>query len=154
RGKQIVEALLRFVRRSPPEERGPVDMNAICGEAVALVRTQTKGRKVALSAEHPREQTWAFGNANQLSQVCVNLLQNAVQAGGARASVVTPGRPGAYQVVLAVKDAGRAPLAEVRARIFEPFFTTKAEGTGLGLSIVHRIVEEHGGSIRFDSEPG
>jgi signal transduction histidine kinase len=154
RGKQIVEALLRFVRRSTPEDRGLVDLNSICDDAAALVRPQAKGRSATLSVEHPREQTWAFGNANLLSQVCVNLLQNAIHAVGARGNVLLACAAAGDQVALSVKDDGPGIPADVRPRIFEPFFTTSAEGTGLGLSIVHRIVEHHGGAIRVDSEAG
>ena len=57
-------------------------------------------------------------------------------------------------VVLAVSDSGRGIEAEHLERIFDPFFTTKEEGTGLGLPICKQIVEQHGGTIRIESEPG
>ena len=156
RGKQIVEALLRFVRRTPEGQRAPVDLNFVCEEAAALMRPQIKGLQVTLTVEHPREQTWIEGNANQLSQVLINLLQNAVHAVGTKGNIVLSCGPAGEKVALAVRDDGAGIDPEVRARIFEPFFTTKPEGvgTGLGLSIVHGIVEAHGGAISVESEPG
>jgi two-component system NtrC family sensor kinase len=96
----------------------------------------------------------ALGNANQIQQVVVNLVVNAMQAvsGEARIAVATgPGAPG--RVVVTVTDNGPGIPPDVAERIFEPFFTTKPEGqgTGLGLSICYRIAEEHGGTIRFEN---
>ena len=158
RGKMIVEALLRFVRKTPESQRAPVDLNLVVDEAAALMRPQIKGLQVTLDVEHPREQTWIDGNANQLAQVCINLLQNAVHAVGLKGRIVIACgvSVSGEHVFLSVEDDGPGIAPDVRAHLFEPFFTTKAEGvgTGLGLSIVHRIVEEHGGGIQIDSEPG
>ncbi len=156
RCKYIVETLLRFVRRPRQDERGPVDVNQICEEAASLIRPQIKGLQVELSVEHPREQTWVEGNGNHLAQVLINLLQNAVHAVGTQGKIRLACVPvnGAVQVL--VGDDGPGMTPDIRARIFEPFFTTKPEGvgTGLGLSITHRIIEEHGGSIAVETEPG
>jgi two-component system, NtrC family, sensor kinase len=98
----------------------------------------------------------ALGNANQLQQIAVNLIVNAVQAMGTRGQLtlaVGPSGPG--RVRLAVQDTGPGVRPEIAKRIFEPFFTTKPEGqgTGLGLSICYQIAEEHGGTIRVEPAP-
>jgi two-component system NtrC family sensor kinase len=156
RCKHIVETLLRFVRRSESDEKQPADLNYIVDEAGALMKPQIKGLDVQLTVEHPKEQTWVEGNANQLAQVAINLLQNAVHAVGLKGKIRLFAGPRGEHMVMSVSDDGPGIPPEVRPRIFEPFFTTKAEGvgTGLGLSIVHRIVEDHGGAIVVESEPG
>jgi hypothetical protein len=60
----------------------------------------------------------------------------------------------AHGLRLTVEDNGRGILPEVLPRVFDPFYSTKTRGTGLGLALVHRIVEEHGGTVSVDSEPG
>jgi signal transduction histidine kinase len=106
----------------------------------------------------------------QLHQLLWNLILNSVQAmpdgGEVRvvAAVLEPVAPQASgdmgrnaenkeaSVEICVRDTGEGISAEVLERIFDPFFTTKPEGSGLGLATVHRIVEEHGGSLKLESE--
>lgn len=85
-----------------------------------------------------------------------NLLSNALQAVGQAGRVVMRCRRVGDAVEVEVEDDGHGIDPSVAERVFEPFFTTKAhgEGTGLGLDIAKRIAESHGGSIRFESEPG
>jgi signal transduction histidine kinase len=96
------------------------------------------------------------GNAQQLQQVFLNLVVNAVQAIGPQGSVrLVTGRDGA-DVHVRVEDDGCGMAADVQERIFDPFFTTKpvGQGTGLGLSISYQIVRDHGGDLSVESAPG
>jgi signal transduction histidine kinase len=99
-----------------------------------------------------------WGNAQQLQQVLVNLVMNAAHAmeRTERRVLRLVTRSDDGRVVLTVQDTGEGMTPETRARLFTPFFTTKApgQGTGLGLSVTRRIVEEHGGEIGVDTEPG
>ena len=97
----------------------------------------------------------------QLKQVLINLVRNAVEAGGPGSTVVLRARTGQARlrgipmavVVLEVVDRGAGIPAEARERLFDPFFTTKEDGTGLGLSIAARIVEKHGGALEYQTDP-
>src|SRR5207237_4329645 len=100
-------------------------------------------------------------DGHQPHQLLVNIVANAHQAmrgsGSPRRLTITTGRDRTgQQVRLAIADTGPGIPAAIRAKIFEPFFTTKppGEGTGLGLSLCRGIVEEHGGTIGVESEPG
>ncbi len=152
RAKRIVESLLRFSRRPQSEEKGPVDLEKVADDALFLVRPQMKdGNVEVVRAFHPP--AIALGNSNQLQQIAVNLLVNAIQAvAGAGRITVAVGPGGAGRVRLSVTDTGPGVRPEHAKRIFEPFFTTKPEGqgTGLGLSICYQIAEEHGGTIKLE----
>lgn len=93
---------------------------------------------------------------SQINQVLLNLLTNAAQAMERQGKILIRSWAENNLVYLSLQDNGRGMPKDVQQRIFDPFFTTKAvgEGTGLGLSISYKIIQEHGGSIRFVSEPG
>jgi two-component system NtrC family sensor kinase len=151
RAKKIVESLLRFSRRPQGEEKGPVELERVAEEALLLVRAKLKDGNVEVVRAYERPAT-ALGNANQLQQIAVNLLVNAIQAvaGNGKVTVAVGPAPGG-RVRLSVADTGPGVRPEHAKRIFEPFFTTKPEGqgTGLGLSICYQIAEEHGGTIKL-----
>jgi two-component system NtrC family sensor kinase len=154
RAKRIVESLLRFSRRPREEERGPVDLARVADDALFLLQSQLKDGRFEIERRY--EPAIALGNANQLQQIFVNLIVNALQAmggSGKLALAVGPAAPG--RVRLSVSDTGPGVRPEIAKRIFEPFFTTKPEGqgTGLGLSICYQIAEEHGGAVRVEPAP-
>jgi two-component system NtrC family sensor kinase len=154
RAKRIVESLLRFSRRPRGEEKGPVDLAQVADDALFLLRPQMKDGSLEVVRDY--RPVTATGNANQLQQIFVNLVVNAIQAmgGTGRLTVaVGPAAPG--RVRASVADSGPGVRPEIAKRIFEPFFTTKPEGkgTGLGLSICYQIAEDHGGSIRVEPGP-
>ncbi len=153
RAKRIVESLLHF-SRLPREEKGPVDLAGVVEAALFLLQSQLKSGRVEVVREY--RPAMATANANQVQQIVVNLLVNAIQAmeGEGRVVVSTgPARTG--HVRLQIADTGPGIKPEVASRIFEPFFTTKPEGqgTGLGLPVCYQIAEEHGGSIRLEQAP-
>ncbi len=90
------------------------------------------------------------GDASQLRQVFVNLLQNAREAGGPLGTVRLDAAAGSAQVEVGVSDDGPGVDASVRARLFEPLVTTRQKGIGLGLALVKRIVERHGGTVAYE----
>ncbi len=150
---RIVHGISHFARPRHQEwERW--EINGVVGEALELLRVDRRAKRIEfrerLAVPSPRVR----GVRDQIVQVCLNLLLNAVEASpdGAVVEIETAQRNG--DVVLAVEDQGNGVTPEVRAHLFEPFFTTKAEGTGLGLSISYAMVHAHDGRIEVSSDPG
>ena len=132
----------------------------IVNSALRLLSNQWQD-KVTIEKEIPERQTiWA--NRNQLTQVLVNLLQNALYAlekkrfFDSAATIWIRGIEENGESLIIVRDNGEGIRPENIYKIFDPFFTTKdvGEGMGLGLSICYRIVKHHGGRIHVQSEPG
>jgi signal transduction histidine kinase len=96
------------------------------------------------------------GRKNQLDQVWMNLIDNALQSMGENGQLGIVVRRAGGRALVEIIDSGPGIPGEIREKLFQPFFTTKIEGqgTGLGLSITRRIVEEHGGTVSFASVPG
>ncbi|MBL8324068.1 MAG: PAS domain-containing protein [Rubrivivax sp.] len=160
RTADIVAGLKRFSAMDR-EEREPVEIHTIVERAIHWVR---KGTAPAFEVHYrPGPACWVRGNAGQLLQVFMNLVQNAYDA-AALPSAAQPGPPGLWieeqaqpgQVCLVFRDNGPGIAEENLSRVFDPFFTTKAvgKGTGLGLSISYGIVERHGGSLAARNAAG
>jgi two-component system sensor histidine kinase PilS (NtrC family) len=149
----------------------PVALEGLIAEVVELARTAA-GSAIALSTE-VEPGLRALADPERLRQVLWNLLLNGVEAmpDGGRLHVRARRRPEAppqevdsagrmdreakgAEVEMAVMDQGTGVAAGIAERVFDPFFTTKSGGSGLGLPTVHRIVEEHGGSIRMERSSG
>ena len=150
----IIRQLLDFARR--PRSQFQVQSLEPIVEAVVQMLTPTaRTAGVELIIEKSDSVPGARVDRNQLEQVVLNLVMNAIQAmpdgGRVRLGLETASEA----VTLLVADDGLGMDASQQEQIFEPFFTTKAagEGTGLGLSIVKGIVEEHGGRISVQSAP-
>lgn len=162
RTRQIVRTLLDFARASDPV-LAPADLNALIEEAVMLVCTRSVMVQISLEKDLSSMPPIML-DINQIKQVLVNLLNNAVQAmpdGGhlTLASRLTEREiEGVYRQMAAVyvSDSGVGIPPEDLDRIFDPFFTTKevGQGTGLGLSVSYSIVEKHNGRIEVESMPG
>ena len=169
RAAALVTQLLAFSRRQPRRPR-VVDLNAVVSATQRLL-SRLIGEHVELVFELYAGPLPIYADPAQLEQVLINLSTNARDAmsRGGRLTIETelvhiaPGEsplaptfaPGAYGV-LRVRDTGVGMDAETRRMIFDPFFTTKAvgQGTGLGLATVHGIVEQSGGHVLVESEPG
>jgi len=159
RAGRIVKNLLLFARETKPE-RQPVDLNEVVERTLALRSYELKVENITVELELDPNLPPTLADATQMQQVVLNLLVNAEQAiqqgrGQGHMRVRTQ-RISAQRLALEVADDGPGIPPEVASRIFDPFFTTKpiGLGTGLGLSIVYGIVQEHGGEISVDSQPG
>jgi signal transduction histidine kinase len=94
------------------------------------------------------------GDPEALQEVFVNLIQNALDAMSGKGELTLRTYKEDGHVVAEVSDTGKGVPEEIREKIFDPFYSTRHEGVGLGLSIVYRIVREHGGSIKVESQVG
>jgi signal transduction histidine kinase len=132
----------------------PADVAACVEEALSILQydRDVSARKLVRDV---RPGPLARLHRGKFAQVVINLVRNAAQATspGEPISVALSERDG--RVVLMVSDAGVGMAPDVVARLGEPFFTTRGDrGTGLGVGISRRIVEEHGGTLAFESTPG
>jgi len=159
RCKRIVDTLLDF-SRPKPSEKAPVDVNAVVQQTLFLLKHHPRFKQVAVATDlDPEIGLDVRGNVEQLVQVFMSLLINAMDAMGERGTVTIRTRRGrslGAAVIAEVIDEGHGISRSEVTKIFEPFYTTKTpgRGTGLGLSIVYSIVAEHGGRIEVDSAPG
>jgi signal transduction histidine kinase len=153
----IIQNLLKFARQEKVDY-GPVDLNQVATDAMAIVEHQLEMNKVKLIPELTDNLPIISGNANQIQQVLINLMINAQQAMDGRSGEVNVATVagGNGHIQIKVRDNGPGMPEDVRAKIFEPFFTTKpvGKGTGLGLSVSYGIIKEHKGEIEVDSAPG
>ena len=156
---RIVRTFLNMAR-SRPALRSEVSLNDLARSTAELLAYSYRTHDVELRLELDPALPNVSADADQLTQVLLNLMVNAQQAlqhvrGERRVTLRTGldhGGPGPDMAWLRVSDSGPGIAADVAARIFEPFFTTKAEGmgTGLGLSVSASLVREHGGSLTLE----
>ena len=140
------------------------NLHQLLDASLELVAEQIQAKRAPVERLYTPEPLEGELDADQLRQVFVNLLANALDAGEENSPVsittaLVPQRPGgngagAPHARVTIADRGRGMDAKTRARIFEPFYTTKKRGTGLGLAIVTKIVEQHGGTIAVESTAG
>jgi signal transduction histidine kinase/CheY-like chemotaxis protein len=164
---KIIQSLLLFSRQRKPERR-PVDLGDVVRQILTLRETQLVVSGIRVETDFAVDVARAEGDSHQLQQVVLNLILNAEQAilgsgvGGRRTGdhirITTSARRlgDATWVIMQVADNGPGIAPAVLPRVFEPFFTTKkvGDGAGLGLSVSYGIVEQHGGRLSVESEPG
>jgi signal transduction histidine kinase len=146
-----------------------VDLTELLDESLELVADKIGEKRAPVERRLADEPLRGHWDADQLRQVFVNLLANALDASPAESPLVVKTERAALAIGdrhnggggkptpaarVQIEDRGSGMDDQTRARIFEPFFTTKKKGTGLGLAIAKQIVEQHGGTIRADSTPG
>jgi two-component system sensor histidine kinase HydH len=165
---RVVGSVLDYARPSKGDA-GAVDVNAVVKRTLTVLasdRTEECELRTDLTESLPPVRA----DAEQLRQVLINLIRNAVQAMGGQGTVQVitrrrserptsalgrdPAAPGVDWIEIAVRDEGPGIAPQVQKNLFVPFFTTKDRGTGLGLAISQRVVEEMGGRIEVVSRPG
>ncbi len=150
---QILTRFLKAVRPVRPQLES-VDMRAPIRETLDFLRHEIKDRSVQIDLtldEHPPP---VKGDPNQIRQAFFNLVKNAVDAmpDGGRLEIRLEHTD--RFVTVSFRDSGTGIPADEMSRIFDPYYTTKTDGSGLGMMIVQRIIQDHGGEIEVESEPG
>ena len=170
RAKELVNQILTFSRHEE-HELVPVDIKTILYDTLKLLRASLP-TTIEIRRHIAAEKRTILADPTQIHQVIMNICTNARHAmreqggvlevrleeasGNTEFSIDFPSlRPEDY-LMLSIRDSGHGMPAAMIERIFDPYFTTKekGEGTGLGLAIVHSVVQNHGGHIRVQSEPG
>ncbi len=151
----IIRGLLDFARQSEPLLR-PVTISRAIDKAMSLVGHQAKMKRIEVVREESERLSLVVADFNQLVQVIINLVVNAVQAmnEGYRLDIRTS--EDNDWVKISVHDTGCGIPEENMDKLFTPFFTTREEvkGVGLGLAVSYGIIERHGGRIEVESEVG
>ncbi|MBZ0268198.1 HAMP domain-containing protein [bacterium] len=154
--RRLTDGLLNSARKetSPAE----IDLGELVRSTVEFVRPQNRYDRITFDVKVENPPLVTLADPQQIRQVVLNLLANAADAtiernreGGEIRVRVFRDRTG---VGMVVSDDGAGIDERTRARLFEPHFTTKPTGHGFGLAVCHRVVENHGGSIRVESAPG
>lgn len=163
---RVVGSFLDYAR---PHKGNPVplDVNAAIRRTIQVMAGAQAHPEVELKLDLAEKLPFATIDAEQLRQVVINLMQNAIQAVGGRGTVTlsTNIRPGSRSfgdtrtkadefIEVSVHDTGHGMSPKVLQNLFVPFFTTKDQGTGLGLAITQRIVQNVGGRVEVQSQPG
>jgi signal transduction histidine kinase len=155
----IVQDLLDFARQRQIT-MAKVSVEEVLRSVLTSVRHDAAELSMEVVEEIEAGLPQAYGNADKLHQVFVNVCRNALQAmssGGrltVRARSVGGEAGGAPELAVSFSDSGPGIPETILPRIFDPFFTTKDVGTGLGLPICAKIIEAHSGRIEVDSPPG
>ncbi len=155
--KQLISMVTRtldFARR-PLRKIKPTQSNAVIEQVLALANKYLQHRRVALRRDLPPALPTILAAPDELGQVFLNLVLNAVDAmpeGGTLSVSSRLAEDG--RLAISFADTGHGIDTEHLEHIFEPFFSTKEEGTGLGLSVSYNVVQRHGGEITFQSKVG
>lgn len=161
--EKVVGNLLNFSRRQS-EDFIPLTINEIVENSLMLVSHRLEKLRIAVTNNFPPGLPKIKGNKNQLEQVVLNLIINAIDSieeknlknPNCEKRIILSASTEDKFMKIKIQDSGNGIPSKILDKIFDPFFTTKSpgKGTGLGLSVVYNIIETHQGKIYFESEEG
>ncbi len=155
RMNRTISELLSFARPAALDLQS-VNLWELLSETLKLVAADTLSEQIEISLDIADDLPPVPADRDRLSQVLINILLNGVQAmeNGGSLAITARGSYSGREVELQFRDSGKGMDADTLSQVFFPYFTTKSKGTGIGLSISQKIIADHGGSIRLESEPG
>lgn len=146
---KLVSSLIDAARPRPPALTN-VNLVDIVHHVISLLKSQAQQKEIQVQFA-PRDKMAVLADADQMTQVLMNLLMNAIQILPNKGIIEVHLTDNSDQIILDVLDNGPGIVTENQAQIFEPFFTQRAGGVGLGLAVVKQIVEAHGGEIHYQT---
>jgi signal transduction histidine kinase len=157
----LITDLLSFARPSKPNV-APENVNDVVDNIARILESQAKEKGMSISREFSDSLPKVWIDTEQMKQVFMNLILNAIQAMNEGGSITLATRavsrngsgPSGEFVQVEIRDTGIGIPEENLQHIFDPFFTSKDEGSGLGLAVSHQIVQEHGGFVTVESTVG
>jgi two-component system NtrC family sensor kinase len=132
----------------------PCDIHHVLEETLALAELSIRNQSIRVVFAPAHDLPDVVGNGDQLRQVFLNLILNAIEAMPDGGTLTVRTIAGPNVALIEVQDTGVGIPDDIRPQLFEPFFTNKSNGTGLGLSISAHIVTQHGGQIEVQSAVG
>ncbi len=142
-----------FLRPAQPKKQ-EIDINGLIRDVKALMGDAIQEKGVVLEDRLDPDLPPVEVDRNQIEQVLVNLVKNAMEATEGQGKILLSSGAKDGRVWFAVQDSGKGMSEEVLEKIFHPFYTTKDKGTGLGLAVINKIVTDHHGTITVDSNAG
>jgi signal transduction histidine kinase len=155
RSTRLIRNLLDFARQSSPTLK-EVDLNDVISRALDLAAHSAALQHIQVSKEFGPSLPRLMADFDQLQQVCVNLIMNAIQAMPEGGTLTLRTSADDSQLKIEVQDTGAGISPENMRKLFTPFFTTKKEvkGVGLGLAVSYGIIQRHHGRIEVQSKEG
>jgi signal transduction histidine kinase len=151
--QSILRELVNFSRPAS-SERTRVCLRGILEEALNIAKYYKRTKTRIILSHLPDDLPWLHGVRDQLVQVFLNLILNAVDATEKGGRIEIRAEQEDAQLLVTVRDDGSGILPDHADRLFQPYFTTKKDGTGLGLFVSRKLVAAHGGSVEFQSRAG
>jgi signal transduction histidine kinase len=142
-----------FLRPAKPSKQ-EIDLNQVIREEKALMEEAIREKGISLEDRLHPALLPVEADPNQLKQVLLNLVKNALEATEDQGAILVSSGIDDGQVWFSVQDTGKGMSEDVQEKIFHPFYTTKEKGTGLGLAVINKIVTDHHGAITVSSVAG
>ena len=149
----IVSRLLAFGRPAITN-RHPQNIAPLISQAIKMVHDPSQKRNVRIDASEQEPDLEADVDGQQIIQVLINLLLNAIEASPDQGTVKLTAANLGLNLCIRISDEGPRIPDDVRPHVFDAYYTTKPEGSGLGLAVSREIVVNHGGALEFESDSG
>ncbi len=151
--RQTLEDFLRLVRAQKPEVE-PLDINDLVAEIAEFVEPELARTKIVLLEQYAPGLPKCMADPKLLKQALLSVILNAQQATPQGGQIILRTSSSGGFVHTEVIDTGRGIDERIRGKVFDAFFSTKDGGSGLGLPMTKRILEQHGGNVRFETDTG
>lgn len=149
----LLKELMEFAKPKPAKLRS-IEPHVVLDSTLNLLNADLLKHKITLERQYRADGAKILADPDQIRQVVLNLILNAMQAIGQEGNIVVTTRQDGVWFVLEVQDTGPGIPSKILSKLFQPFNTTKEDGNGLGLSVSHSIIQSHQGRISVESKPG